>query len=583
MGDRSGWAAELDPVDLGAVDEALDFVRRTAPPDALRALLGSLGALDPLDGARLAAVAAHCVPAHVAELVFPRSLDRFVAALRASGLRVTDPVPSVVVRDRLAHRHRVPAGRLDVSIVHLALPGDVPGRMGVELFVLPVPPGSPLTPIAARERAEPAERHAALGVLGRDEVVLAGLRALLTDRTGLLPDGGGYNPGEDCTVLYYRRSGGPRSGPPAHDRLELRAPGARPAALAVHLADGPDDEYTHERALLTLLTGAWTTRALAVAAELGIPDRLPATAAELADRLAADPDAVARLLRYLESVGVVARHGDRYALTPLGGPLRRTAEHSLRPVALLYGGLFYRSYGALAHAVRTGEDGFTAWYGRGLFDHLAEHPDQAALFDAAMAANAPMFLPVPDLVDLSDVQVVVDVAGGEGELLGRFLRHAPQLTGVLLEQAPVLDRARARLAASGHADRCAFVAGDFTRDVPTGGDLYVLSRILHDWDDERCLAILRHCADRMAPGRALLLIERLLPTDGRPSLAVPWDLHMLCNTGGRERTGDHYARLLDTAGFDLVSVDRLPLDGGLLRAVRRPDRTPTGSRTTTGG
>ncbi|MBV9314944.1 MAG: methyltransferase [Pseudonocardia sp.] len=567
---RQRWAAGLDQADHALVDEALSYVRGADTDSVLANLVPRL-----TEGQRTS-VAAHCALSHAAVLVFPASVDELIAGLRAQGLAVDEAVPSVVVRERLSRRYGVPVDALSVAIVHVHVPEPDRDPRMVELFALEVPPGSGLAGIAARERAERNESHLALDVGVPDDVVMAGLRALLIDQGGLVADGGGYNSLEDCTVLYFRGPGGGGQGPDAHHyrRLELRVRGHWPAALAEHRAIAADDPT---KRLLELMTGAWTTQAIAAAAELGLADQLPGPGVpavpgpigELADRLAVDPDGLARLLRYLASVGLVTSVGDSYTLTALGEPLRRDARHSLRPLALLYGGPFYQSFGALAHAVRTGREAFESLFGQGHFSYFAERPALAELFDSAMAANAPMFEPIARLVDFSDARVVVDVAGGNGELLGRILGHAPHLRGVLFERAHVLEGARRRLADAGCADRCEFVAGDFTQSVPTGGDVYLLSRILHDWDDQQCLTILRRCAASIRPGGQLMLVERLLTTDGRPSLAVAWDLHMLCNVGGRERTAVHYERLLAAAGFDLVAVRDLPLDGNLLQARQR--------------
>ncbi|MEW2564767.1 methyltransferase [Streptomyces griseorubiginosus] len=350
----------------------------------------------------------------------------------------------------------------------------------------------------------------------------------------------------------------------------LRHAPQSPTALghAPTAGDRPRDRLLH------LMTGAWTTQAIAVAAELRLADHLDAHPgaglALLAELTGCHADSLGRLLRHLAGLGLVAADPDgSYHLTELGEPLRTGAADSFQPLALLYGGPFYRSFGELAHSVRTGEEAFAKVFGEHHFPHFARHPELADLFDRAMAASAPMFAPVAGLVDLSAHRVVVDVAGGNGELLGRLLRAAPHLRGVLLERPHAVEAAEKAFAEAGLADRCRFVAGDFTSEVPDGGDLYVLSRVLHDWDDERCLTILRRCAQAMAPGSELLLIERLLPTDARLSLAVAWDLHMLCNVGGRERTEDHYRRLLDEAGFDFTSCHELPLQAALLSFRRR--------------
>ena len=174
---------------------------------------------------------------------------------------------------------------------------------------------------------------------------------------------------------------------------------------------------------------------------------------------------------------------------------------------------------------------------------------------------------VTKVIDFSGARTVVDVAGGNGELLSRVLHANPALQGVLLDLPNALATAQSRLADL--ADRVTLVPGDFTRSVPATGDVYLLSRVLHDWDDQQCRTILATCARNMPAHAELLVIERLLPESGdADSLAIPWDIHMLCNTGGRERTESHYRALLAEAGFELVETRALPLDAHVLRARR---------------
>ncbi|MCX4092550.1 acetylserotonin O-methyltransferase [Nocardia sp. alder85J] len=555
---RRRWAGKLDRADSEVVEQSLSFVRDTDADSVLAGLAPGLSEY------RRAQVVAHCTLAHAAVLVFPASTAELIEDLRADGLAVDGAIPSVVVRERLGRRYGVDPAHLDVSIVNIRVPAVDGELRAVELFALAA--GPDLGTLAGRERLERNEFHVALEVAAPDDVVVAGLRSLLIEEGGLTADGSGYNAVEDCTVLYFRGAASAHG----YRRLELRIHGRYDAALRAHRTAAPEDRAIR---LLELMTGAWATSALATAAELGVADALADGAGgsidELADRLAVDPDGLARLLRYLESLGVVGRIGRTWVPTELGELLRADARHSMRPLALLYGGPFYRSFAALPHAVRTGREGYETVFGRAHFDHFAENPSLAALFDAAMAASAPMFEPIPGLVDFTDAAVVVDIAGGNGELLGRILRHAPHLRGVLFERGHVLERARPKLAAGGVADRCDFVAGDFTVGVPAGGDVYLLSRVLHDWDDVQCRDILRRCAESVRPGARLLIVERLLPEAGARSLAVPWDLHMLCNVGGRERTAAHYAELLADSGFDVTSVSALPLDGNLLIARRR--------------
>ncbi|MBE1465261.1 acetylserotonin O-methyltransferase [Kibdelosporangium phytohabitans] len=482
-------------------------------------------------------VAAHCSFDHGAVLVFPESSAPAPDALRAHGLDVGDMVPSVVVRGRLLRRYGVTG--LQVGILRAPV-----GDAEIEIFTLT---GAPADVVAA-EREHQHEAHFALSVTSPDDIVLSGLTGSLRE-AGLVPDGGGYNSHVDCTVLYFRGGG---------QRLELISEGQHEGALKQHLREDP--AYR----LLEVMTGAWRTQAVAVAASLRLADHLAAgkSIEDISADLDLHRDSLRRLLRYLAGLGVLRADGDTFALTALGELLRTDVPNSLQPLAVLYGGSFYQSFGALEQAVRTGRESFERVFGKHHFDYFAERP--ALGFNRAMAASATIFGQVAEAYDFTAARHVVDVAGGSGELLRQVLHATPHLRGTLLERSDVLPAARANLTEC--LDRCSLVAGDFTSAVPVGGDVYLLSRVLHDWDDQQCLAILKRCASAMRPGTELLVVERLLPEDDSPSLAMAWDVHMLCNVGGRERTLAHYRRLLGSAGFTVTSATGLPLDFSLVAA-----------------
>ena len=472
---------------------------------------------------------------------------------------------------------------LEVGIVHAQIDGDDGERREIELFLLAVGPGTDREKIATDERTWSRETHIAFDVTTPDPIVLSGLHAAITRPGHLTCDGGGYNGHEDATVLYFRNDA-----VSSHlgRRLELRAAGQHPDILHAHLLSstaletlgspssprpGSDTDDAPANRVLRSMTGAWTTQAIAVAAELSLADHLArnpgASSGRLAELVSADPDCLDRLLRYLGSLGFVTTTGGTIQLTDLGHLLRTDVDHSLHALARIYGGPFYQSFGALLHTVRTGQQGFEHVFGDNHFDYFAQRPELA--FDQAMAASSAMFDFLAEIVDFSAARVVADVAGGNGELLGRILRSAPHLRGVLLERAHVIEAARVKLARLGCADRCEFIPGDFNTAVPSGADIYLLSRVLHDYDDEQALRILRNCAAVVPEAGELFVIERLLPEDDSPSLAAAWDIHMMCNVGGRERTAHHYRDLLHSAGFEVSRQHRLPLDAALLRARRR--------------
>ncbi|MFC9847942.1 methyltransferase [Streptomyces sp. NPDC060223] len=557
--------------DTSRLRATVDFVKEQDTAALLPLLLPGL------DGPELRALVERCDFSHAALLVFPADEAALDATLADCGL-VADapPRPSVVVRERLAVRHKRPAAELDVGILRPPVDCLDGVRRMVEVFALTVPPGSDLDTVAAHERARQHEAHVAFEVEAPDPLVLRGLCAVF-GRYGATPDGGGYNPHENGTVLYFTAPAETKAG---YGRVELYVPGDHRDVLAAHL-----DEHRRRQpaeTLLRLLTGAWTTQALAAFARLEVADAMDEErgvgVADLARHVGALAPNLATLLRYLTMLGVVSEHRDGFRLTDTGTLLRADAEGSMRSLALMYGGPFYESFAGLGHTVRTGQVAFEQRFGENHFDHFARDPELAELFDQSMAAGSRMFDPLPAhpvLTAAAEGATVVDIAGGNGELLGRILSAHPRLNGLLLERPHTVETARRLLGAAGHAARCTFRVGDFA-DVPEGGDVYVLSRVLHDWDDDRCLEILRHCARAMPETADLLVVERVLPADGSASLATAWDLHMMCNVGGRERRADHYARLFADAGLALVGRAPLPLDGSVLH-VRRTGAANTGA------
>lgn len=544
-------APVLSLEDVGRLTAAMALIAANDTESVLAKALPSLSEAD------RAALAGHVSFTHAAVLVFPDTLDGLGAELACHGIEASRQIPSVVVRNRLSSRYGVPVDDLTVGILRAPVT-DRAGRVReLEIFAMATPPA--LAHVAAHERLREQENHFALAVPHADPIVLSGLRATIA--AAMRPDGGGYNSHENATVLYFRDAGHPL---PAFRRLELVCRGQFGPLLAAH-----QRESAAGTALLRLLTGAWATQAIAAAAELCLPDHLAGTSdlPSLAAACGADQDSLGRLLRYLATLGLVRISAAGYALTDLGSLLRSDVEGSIRPLALLYGGPFYRSFAALTDAVRTGEESYAKVFGAHHFDHMAGDPELAELFHQSMAASNAMFTELVRVVDFSAVATVVDVAGGSGELLARVLAANPTVRGVLLERPHALAAAESTLAPV--ADRCTLIPGDFTEAVPAAGDVYLLSRVLHDWDDTQCRAILGRCGAAMPDTAELLIIERLLPEDTvTDSLAIPWDVHMLCNVGGRERTESHYRALLADAGFELTATTPLRLDTYVLRARR---------------
>jgi hypothetical protein len=320
--------------------------------------------------------------------------------------------------------------------------------------------------------------------------------------------------------------------------------------------------------LLEKITGYWVSQAVYVAAKLGVADRLgtaPRPVAQLATEVAAQPEALYRLMRALASVGIFAEtEPQHFALTPLAQQLRADHPTSLRAVALLCGDLQYQAWGDLLHSARTGACAYEHQTGIPFFDHLKREPEAARTFTAAMTSFL-QSIPrsVIEVYDFSRFRKVVDVGGAQGTLIAAVLDANPALSGVLFDLPHVVAQARPAIEAANLSGRCALVGGDFFESVPSGGDLYILSTIIHDWDDERSVRILENCRAAMAPGARLLLVEMVIEPGNEPFFGKWLDLHMLVMHGGRDRTRAEYERLLERAGFRLQQV----IPTGFLRSV----------------
>ena len=330
--------------------------------------------------------------------------------------------------------------------------------------------------------------------------------------------------------------------------------------------DGPVDSSprpsveSRER-LLTLVRGYRISQSIYVATRLGIPDLLadgPREIEELAQATGSHPPSLRRVLLVLAGAGVLDEVGPRrFALTPVGAGLRTGVPDSLRPsVLLLLDESHWRPWGHLLHTVRTGETAFDHVHGAGVFDYLAGHPEVASVANAAMSGNSPAHARlVAATYDFSRTSLVVDVGGGRGRLLATILERYPRLRGILFDRSHVIEGARETLSAAGVVDRCELVGGSFFEAVPAGGDAYILRNIIHDWKDDRAVAILTNCRRAMAAGARVLLVERYLDPDPHEALPVlQSDLEMLVNVGGRERATDEYATLLARSGLRLAQT-----------------------------
>jgi SAM-dependent methyltransferase len=271
-----------------------------------------------------------------------------------------------------------------------------------------------------------------------------------------------------------------------------------------------------------------------------------------------------RVLRALAGAGVfVEDEGGRFGLTAIAGPLRSDAADSIRAYAVMAGERWvWQSVGALEHSLRTGSPAFEQVFGAPLFDYYAAHPDAAQVSaDGLRSVGRGQDAAVVTAYDFTKAGTVVDVGCGQGGLIAAILAAHPALHGVGFDLPHVAAMARQNLEAAGLSGRCRIEAGDFFKQVPAGGDLYLLRKVIHDWDNERARTILSTCRSAMAEGSRLLLLEMVVPAGNTPAYAKLLDLLMLVYAGGRERTEVEYRDLLESVGFSLKRI--VPTDSAI--------------------
>lgn len=301
-------------------------------------------------------------------------------------------------------------------------------------------------------------------------------------------------------------------------------------------------------------------RALYAFAKLGIADLLgdrTVSSEELAASAGLNPRALYRLLRTLSTADVVSESQDyRFALDSLGQALRSDVPGSMRAWVILSGEPYYlQAWEQIVHSIQTGQAAWEHVHKMPIFDYIGQHPEAGAIFDQAMtslsAGEAPAIV---SAYDFSGIRKLADIGGGQGLLLRTILKSHPKMTGVLFDRPDAVEGMHLQLGEDGIAERCEVVPGDFFQSVPAGADAYLLKYVIHDWNDERSLAILRNCRRVMTNDARLLLVETVVPAPGESHFAKLQDLEMMVIVGAQERTVGEYSSLLDRAGFKLVRV-----------------------------
>jgi len=310
--------------------------------------------------------------------------------------------------------------------------------------------------------------------------------------------------------------------------------------------------------LFQMATGYWISQAVYVAAKLGIADLLedgPQSSVVLSAATRSDARSLFRLLRALSSIGVLSQVGDdRFSLSRLGNALRTNVPGSLRAAVITIGEIHYRACGELLHGVQSGTPAFNHAFGTSLFEYLQQNSEAAGAFNRGMTNLASLLAHAVALAyDFSGIAFIVDVGGGEGELLMKILELYPETSGIVFDLGKTFGLPKRSVSS---AKRCSYVAGNFFDSVPAKADAYLLCGVIHDWSDDRAAVILKNCRKAMAKNGRVLIVETIVPESrsGSGSFSKILDLNMMVMTGGRERTKSEFHALLDAADLKLTRI-----------------------------
>ena len=315
-----------------------------------------------------------------------------------------------------------------------------------------------------------------------------------------------------------------------------------------------------EAVLTQLITGSLGSQAVYVAAQLGIADLLvdgPKSAEELARSTGVDGSSLYRVLRALASFGVFSERADgTFELTPTADLLRSDSPSSLRCLAIFMGeDWHWRVWGRTLYSVRTGKPAWDQEHGCDVFPFFAANSEAAKIFDQAMTSLSNLAIKaVIEGYDFSGIETLVDVAGGHGRLLTAILEANPDAKGILFDQSHVISGAREKEEVKKLSDRCQLSSGDFFQSVPAAADAYIMKHIIHDWDDERALQILKNIRNVMSKDGRVLLVESVITAGNTPDFGKLLDIEMLVSPGGKERTAEEYAELFARAGLRLTQI-----------------------------
>jgi SAM-dependent methyltransferase len=328
-------------------------------------------------------------------------------------------------------------------------------------------------------------------------------------------------------------------------------------------------------AMLQMISGTWLSQLIYAAAKLGIADLLKdeqKSIEELASSTGTHAHSLYRTMRALANYGIFKEIKPKFfTTTPLAETLQSKVPGSMRNMAITCGEeYYYQPFGKILYTLQTGQPAFHHFHGMDLFEYLTQHPDNAKCFDEAMTEYvSQIHTSFASIYDFSGVNKIVDVGGGHGTLMKSILKANLTVTGVLFDRPSVVEGARKSIEAAGLSERCEIVGGDFFESVPSGGDVYILSSVIHGRNNEDSARIFRNCHRAMVDNGKLLLGEVVIPKENEPFFGKIQDINlMIAAEGGGERTKEEFQKLFEMSGFKLTRIIPTQSLGSIVEGVR---------------
>lgn len=342
--------------------------------------------------------------------------------------------------------------------------------------------------------------------------------------------------------------------------------------IATPLTDlSPHNEERARQEMLEQIAGEWVTHGIYAVTSLGIADYLdngPLHYEELAHLSNTDSNSLYRLLRMLSSQGIFFENQDKsFSHTDKSKLLSTRNPYSLNALTKFYAGVIHKSWEGLLDGLRSGTPGFNMHFGIPVFQYFKQNPDDLSLFHQAIAEKSTVVIDsCLNNFDFGAFKTIYDVGGGKGHFLWKILELNKGSSGVLFELPEVIAEVQNEM--NQFHPRSTFVAGDFFEQVPEGGELYILKSVIHDWDDSQAKTILSTCHKAMSDRSKLIIVEPILGERNTFDYAKLMDILMFNVTGGKERSFDHFTKLLKESNFTIEKVIPTSTEFKIIVAVK---------------